>query len=384
MERAQIVIVGAGITGLSIAYHLGLQGVRGVVVLEKERIGAGASGVAPGGVRQQWSTPVNCRLSRESFRFYQRVNEILEPDHELVFRECGYLFLAHSPEALEGLRANVAVQRQNGIPSSILDPAEVRDLVPALRTDTVLGASYCPEDGYFDDPFGVVYAFAQAARRLGAHIRYAEVQRLSRNGPTWTLWLKDGSRVEAEHVIVATGYDTPGLLEPLGIDTRIRPEPRYLFFSEHMEERFLDPLVVSPERQFAAKQLGNGQVMASYLAAGRGPSGAMARLDWEMKLAEVAQELLPRLQDVSLSKVVEGFYDSTPDHQPVIGPVEGHPNLWLAVGLSGHGFMMAPAIGRMVAAMLVGGDMGAIADSLQAFSIDRFRAGVTAAESQIV
>src|SRR5260370_33181814 len=99
MRSAQIAIVGAGITGLSVAYHLGLAGFSDVCVYERGSIGSGASGIAPGGVRRQWSTTVACEMSDESFRFYRKINEMLEPEADPVFRECGYLFLAHSHQA---------------------------------------------------------------------------------------------------------------------------------------------------------------------------------------------------------------------------------------------------------------------------------------------
>ena len=120
MRRAEVAVVGAGVTGLSVARELRLRAVD-VVVLERRGVAAGASGVQPGGVRQQWGTAVNCRLARESLAFYRRAGELLGGSDELRFTACGYLFLAHSERALERLRENAAVQAAAGVPSRIVD-----------------------------------------------------------------------------------------------------------------------------------------------------------------------------------------------------------------------------------------------------------------------
>ena len=159
---------------------------------------------------------------------------------------CGYLFVADDREGLARLAANVAVQNEEGIPSRVVSSAEAAELVPGLPTEAVAGGAWCAVDGYFDRPQGVVEAFAQ-----GLDIRIGEVQ-LARELP-------------AETVVVAAGADTPRLGHR--IDLPIEREDRFLFYSEPIRERLLEPLVVSPARRFAAKQLGNGRVLASDLGA---------------------------------------------------------------------------------------------------------------------
>src|SRR4051794_7529918 len=137
-----VAVVGAGVTGLSVAWHLRKNGAE-VLVLERRGVAAGASGVQPGGVRQQGSPAVNCRLARESAGFYRRAGDLLGGPVELRFTPRGYMFLAHSPPALDRLRANVAVQAAAGVPSRVVDPVEAARLVPGLATATVLGATWC-------------------------------------------------------------------------------------------------------------------------------------------------------------------------------------------------------------------------------------------------
>ena len=134
-----MVVVGAGVTGLSIAWHLLGMGCA-VTVVERSGVAAGASGVQPGGVRQQWSTRVSCLLARESVAFYRDVSDRLESPLDPVLEPCGYLFVADSQGALDGLRANVALQSELGIPSQIVSPAEAEAIVPGLRVDGMAGA----------------------------------------------------------------------------------------------------------------------------------------------------------------------------------------------------------------------------------------------------
>ena len=322
-------MVGAGVVGLAIARELQGRGVS-VAVFERSGIGAGASGVQPGGVRQQWGTPIACRLARESAAFYAEADAVLEPPVPLGFRACGYLFVAHSDATHARLAANVAVQHLEDVPSRLVTPDEAAALVPGLRADTVTGAAWCAEDGYFDRPQAVVEAFAR-----GLDIRIAPVASLDEK--------------LADVVVVAAGAETADLLRPAGIELPIEREDRFLFFSQPVGERLLEPLVVSAERRFAAKQLGDGRVLASDLGA-RGDESE--RHVWRANVRAGIDELLPALAYVSFPLLVRGEYDVTPDHQPILGRVgEG---LFVAAGFSGHGFMIAPAVARIVADAVTG------------------------------
>jgi sarcosine oxidase subunit beta len=329
-----VAVVGAGVTGLSVARGLGALGLR-ALVLERSGVAAGASGVQPGGVRQQWGTAVNCRLAREALPAWRATGG---------FRPCGYLFAAHSQETLERLRANVAVQNAAGVPSRLVSADEASTLVPGLVADGLAGAAWCAEDGYVDRPQAAIEALAHEVE-----IEIAEVAALD---PGWTLALAGGSRVVARHVVVATGVDTPALLRPLGVDLPIEPESRWLFLSEPIRERLLEPLVVAPGRRFAAKQLADGRVLASDLSAVGASDEHAPR--WRAAVGAAIRELLPLLAYVEFSLLVQGIYDVTPDRQAILGRVRGHDGLWVAAGFSGHGFMLAPAVGRILAAAIAG------------------------------
>lgn len=351
--RPEVVVVGAGIVGLSIAFHLAQAGAS-VRVLERAGVGAGASGVQPGGVRQQWGTRVNCLLARESMRFYREAGELLQMRVDPGFRACGYLFLAHSEAVLARLRENVLLQNELGIRSRILTPPEAAEIVPGLDVESIVGAAWNAEDGYLDRPQSVLEALAGRV-----DVQVDDVT--------------DVEELDTDAVVVAAGADTPRLLPELPI----RREERYLFFSDPIRERLLEPLVVSSERRFAAKQLGDGRLLASDLSA-RG-NAAAATAGWRANLRHAFEELLPRLVFVPLPALVSGSYDVTPDNQAILGRVRDR--VWVAAGFSGHGFMVAPAVGRIIAEALIDSRQDPVLTVLDA---DRFAEGRLVPEPAVV
>lgn len=374
-----VAIVGAGVTGLSVAWHLSQRPRRGsVVVLERTGIGAEASGIQPGGVRQQWTTAVNCRMARESVVFYRDFSQRVKSRAQPRFEPCGYLFVAQSNVELEELRDAVGLQNELGVPSEILDPEDASKLVPGLRSDGLVGAAYCAEDGYVDKPQAVLEAFAEDAQRRGVTIEHAPVRKLAPDGGGWRLELDHGRRLSAGQVVIAAGYGSPGLLRGLDVRLPIHKEPRFLFLSDPIRERLLEPLVVVRERRFAAKQLASGRVLASDLGARDDPDSSRDR--WRRRIGETISELLPRLEYVSFPLLVEGFYDMTPDNLAILGSVSELPGLWLAAGFSGHGFMMAPAVGRSLAAALDGEETR----YLDELSVERFERRELLLEQQSV
>lgn len=358
-----VVVVGAGVVGLSIALHLTQRGAS-VTVLDRAGIGAGASGVQPGGVRQQWGTRINCLLARESMRFYTDARDLLGMRVDPGFQSCGYLFLAHSDNALARMRENVALQNELDIPSRIVAPEEAVDLVPGLDVAGVVGGAWCAEDGYFDRPQSLVEAFgAQADVQIGDVLAVED----------GVVRLATGGQLHPDAVVIAAGVDTPRLLPELPI----RPEGRYLFFSDPIRERLLEPLVVSPEHRFAAKQLGDGRLLASDLGAVGDPG---ADLDlWRANVRRAFEDLLPQLVFVPLPTLVEGMYDVTPDHQAILGHVGDRT--WVAAGFSGHGFMLAPAVGRIIADSVIDGRDD---PALGVLDSARFAEGRLVPEPQIV
>jgi sarcosine oxidase, subunit beta len=354
-------IIGAGISGLSIAFHL-LERGASVTVLERTGVGAGASGIQPGGVRRQWSTRANCLMASESYSFYREFPERFETRATARFDPCGYVFLADDERTLAGFATAVELQNELGIPSRLLTPAEAVEVVPGLDPAGLAGGATCAEDGYFDRPQAVVEAFAELVVARGGRIEIAEVA-IRRDGEGWRL---HGERFDA--VAVAAGAESRTLVAPLGFDLPIADESRTLFLGEPIRERLLEPLVIAVDRGIAAKQLADGRVLASDVR-----SASRARLRMEL------DRLLPVLQFVPLPIDATGGYDMTPDGQPIVDRLD--EGLWVAAGFSGHGFMVAPSTGRAVADGLLGRDLPEWHEAVRA---DRFGAAGAATEAQVI
>jgi sarcosine oxidase subunit beta len=370
-SSADVLVVGAGVVGLSIALALRTRGAR-VLVVERAGVAEGQSGIQPGGVRLQWGTTVNCRLAIESRGWWTTAEEKVDAPVPLAFASCGYLFVAHSDAALDGLAAAVRVQNAAGVPSRVVSPAEAGQLVPGLRTGSLVGGSYCAEDGYMDAPQAAIAAIARHV-----DVRHANVEAVLAVGRGWALDTTAG-RFIAPTVVIAAGADTRALVAPLGVDLPIELEPRHLFLSAPIRDRLLEPLVISPERRFAAKQLSNGRVLASDLGAMGDPEAGAA--EWRRNVRDAISDLLPILEYVGLDVLVSGAYDVTPDRQPILGPLPGYDGLHVAAGFSGHGFMIAPAVGRIVADG-VAGERDTVLDILDS---RRFQEGRTVPEPQVI
>jgi sarcosine oxidase subunit beta len=365
---ADVAIIGGGVIGCCIAFELTRAGVTDVVLLERARLASGVTGICPGGIRQQFEGEADCLLARRSVAFYNRINEMLEPEHPFVFEKSGYVFLADSPGVLDKFRRNVAMQNRLGIPAEILAPDDLARLLPALDIGRVAGAAFCPEDGFIEDCHGVTYAFASQARRLGARVMFQEATTLRFNGRHWEVTIREGA-IEAAHVVLAAGVDAVPLAAAAGVPLPIRPERRRIVYSAPAENGLMMPLVVAPERGFAGKQLTSGVFYMGWLR----ETSEDDDLTFIEKTLEAGSTLLPLLAELPARRVIRGFYDSTPDHRPLLGPAPACEGLHLAVGFSGHGFMIAPAVAEIIVAGITGA-----ATELPAhiFSLARFSASV--------
>ncbi len=371
----QVVIVGGGVVGASIAFHLSRLGLADILLLERAHLAAGATGICPGGIRQQFSSLPDCKLARRSYRFWDRVNDILEPESPFHFEKSGYLFLADSRHQMDRFRANVALQNSLGIPSRTVTPEEVDKICPGLDLEAVVGGSFCAEDGFVEDCHGVTIQLARRAERLGVRVVNACARGLARTGANWQVFTEE-SAIRCHHLVLANGHGSVELLSSLGPRLPIADEPRRLAFTIPCRPRLLPPLLVAPERGFAAKQLSNGVFYFGWLRETAGQDD----LDFLEKGLSAGATVVPVLAELPVRRILRGRYDTTPDHRPILGPVDGFPNLHLAVGFSGHGFMIAPAVGEVIATSIAERRPD---PDLESFSLSRF-SGVTNSEGLVI
>ncbi len=362
MQTADVAIVGGGIVGGSIAFHLAELGMGRTVVFERKHVASGATGICPGGIRQQFEREAECLLAQRSMRFFEQANERLLPETPFFLERSGYLFLAESDGLLGRFRKNVAMQNRLGIPSRIVGREEIHEIVPSLVLDGIIGASFCDEDGFLEDCDGVTNQMLRRARDCGAKLVLQEVVDVQRNEGGWKLSTPTDSWI-AKHLVIAAGVDSRDLAARLGVDLPIKPERRRLAYTEPFPAGTMSPLVVALERGFAGKQLMNGVFYLGWL----GETQESDNLTFIERALTAGATLLPALAELPVRRVVEGFYDSTPDHRPILG--DGGDSLFLATGFSGHGFMLAPAVGKMMADLISNGHQDPL---LEEFSLQRF------------
>ena len=373
-RRAKIVIIGGGIVGLSIAYHLAVRGCGDVCILERGGIGQGATAKATGGVRQQFSSEINVRLSQESVRRFERFEE--EMGSSADFRQVGYLFLASSEEDWAWLQESAVLQQRLGVPVELLAPEETLRLLRGLRIDDLLGASFCGTDG-IADPHAALHAFAREARRLGVRILEGhEVTGINLQGSrTRGVLVKDGKTFATDVVVNAAGVHAKEVGLMVGIDIPVEPNHRQVFVAEPVQDlRGPIPLTVDLRSGTYVHVERNGSILL-----GGGDHGDRRgfdeRLDWSLlpRLIEAVTHRLPALEGARIRRGWAGLREMTPDELAIVGPVPGVGGFFVAAGFSGHGFMHAPAIGKLMAELILDGKASTI--DIAALSLDRFQAG---------
>ncbi len=378
-EDARVVVIGAGIMGLAVAYNLARFGVDRIVVVDKSYLCGGASGRNGGGVRAQWSSDTNVRLMRESIR---RCAEFATKMRINVwFRQGGYLFLARSEQMARTLSASVELQREHGLPTRMIGPGEVKKLVPELDTSRVVAASYNPEDGVvFPWPF--VWGYARECERLGIAIHtHTSVLDIETEGDRITAVVTDRGVIKTPKVICAAGAWSPELTRMVGVELPSHPHRHEICSTEPLKP-FLKPFVGD-----LASGLYFSQSMRGEIVGGISNAKVPAGLDQGSSLrflALYARDLtrtMPILGGVRVLRQWSGCYDITPDGNPLVGKVDEVEGLILISGFMGHGFMMAPIMGELLARHLLFGEEKEL---FERWNLRRYREGKLLSETMIL
>ncbi|MEW6522050.1 MAG: FAD-binding oxidoreductase [Bacillota bacterium] len=352
-ERTGVVIIGGGVIGCAIAYYLARSGYSDVMVLEQSYLASGSTGRCGAGVRQQWGTEMNCILSRESVRRFETLNEELAYPGDIEFKQRGYLILAHSEREWEQFAKNLRLQQSLGIPARAVDPHEARELVPMLNTEGLLGATFCPTDGHCN-PFYVTQAYARAAARLGVSIRtFTRVEAIVIHGGRVRGVSTPAGDIEAEVVVNAAGAYAGEVGRLAGLELPVYSERHQILVTEPVAPA-LDPMVLSFSRHLYCQQTPHGSFIMG-LGDPAEPRGTDTGHSWQFlqRMAARVTELLPPLAGLRVVRQWSGSYNISPDRQPILGPAGTVGGLFLAVGFSGHGFMLAPVVGETLAALIL-------------------------------
>lgn len=381
---AQVVIVGAGVVGASVAYHLALRGCTDVVILEKEAAEiSGSTARSAAGVRHQFSSATNIRLSLHSINRLRAFDAEVGGHAEL--RQVGYLFLVDDEATWAEYRQSVALQRELGVRVELLSPAEAAQIVPGTRTDDLVGATFCPDDGYCD-PYGIAMGYLRAAQRLGAH--------LLRATPATGFAIADGAvrgvhtpegTIGCEAVVNAAGPWAGAVAALAGLDVPVRPFRRNVYTTAPFARiPGPIPLTIDVGSNFWMRKEGDSIIMGK--SKPDEPSSFNLTVDWPWldHVLDMGLRRFPLLEEAGLaeSQCWAGLYEITPDHNPILG---AHPALrgyYDASGFSGHGIMHAPATGLLLAEEILDGRAHTI--DIDELRITRFQSGRRHFEQNIV
>jgi len=379
-DRADVVVVGGGIMGLAVAYNLAKNhGVRNVTVLEKGYLTSGASGRNGGGVRAQFSSETNVRLMQESLRICRDFAR--EMKINVWFRQGGYLFLVRTEEGRRTLEASVRVQNLCGHPTRMMTPREARAVVPELDTDGVVAAAYNAEDAVvFPWPF--VWGYASAAEKLGVEIAtFTEVTGFETRGAQITAVQTTKGRIKTRRVVNACGAWSPEVARMLGVELPNKPHRHEICSSEPLKP-WLTPLVADLTNGLYFSQSTRGEIVGG-ISNHAVPEGIDMRSSSKFLglYARALTRVVPILGDVKVLRQWAGCYDLTPDSGPIVGQVDGVEEFFQVSGFMGHGFMMAPVIGRLLAEHIATGVNLPLFDR---WALRRFKEGRLLTETMII
>jgi sarcosine oxidase subunit beta len=401
-ETAEVVIIGSGIVGSSVAYHLVEQGCTDVLVIEREaHQGKGSTGKSMGGVRAQFSTDVNIQMSRYSIDFFSRFDEVV--GHPADYRAHGYLFCATNEGQLEYLKTNRERQMALGVNNvELVSREDIAKFVPQLRVDDIIGGTFCPTDG-FVDPHSVMMGFMLKARERGVRLwldcQVTGIETVPANGglslecggpaPLSPRRIKgvltSRGPVSTRVIVNAAGPWAAQVAKMAGADLPVVPLRRQLVPTEPFDglpSKF--PMVIDMSTGFHFRREGKG-----ILLAWNDPEETPGfKTDFDPgfveKILTRAAQRVPCLVDAEVNprRAWAGLYEMTPDHHAVIGQAPDVEGLYFANGFSGHGVMHSPASGRITAELILRGRSDLI-DATQ-LSVERFITGKTLTETAVL
>ncbi|MEK6606948.1 MAG: FAD-dependent oxidoreductase [Myxococcota bacterium] len=365
-ERADVAIVGAGIQGLALAYELARRGCKDVVVLDKAYVNYGASGRNGGGVRLQWSTELNIRLMQESLEICQGFATSMGVN--VWLRRGGYVFLARSEVERARLEKSAELGQRCGVPTRLLSPADVREVVPELDVGGVVAASYNPRDAVIF-PWPFLWGYARGAERHGARVHTFTPVTALRLAPGGFHVETPRGTIVAERVVAAAGAWSPTIARMAGATLPTWPHRHEICSTEPLKP-WLRPLVAEIGSGLYFSQSMRGEIVGGLTVPDDDRRINLAsRLIFLREMARALLRVVPRLSEVKVLRQWAGPYDMTPDGHPIVGEAPDCPGLWLCSGFVGHGFMMAPAVACHVADAMTGRPRHAL---FHAWRPDRF------------
>ncbi len=379
IKRADIVIIGGGIIGCSIAYNLAKKGCKNVVLFEKNSLASGATGRSGAGIRQQFGTKMNCILARESIKIFENLSQ--ELDYDIELNQGGYLILAYTEKEVNQFKKNVALQQSLDIDVRFITVKEAKEIVPPLNTEDILAATFCPTDGHAD-PFKTNFAYAEAAQRLGVKIyTFTEVNEIETENNRIVAVYTDKEKILTPTVINAAGGYSEVIGKMVGVDLPVYSQRHQILITEPVDPLF-KPMLMSFSRNFYCQQTPHGSIIMGFGDPNE-PKGDDIGTSWQFarEMAQKMTTVVPLLKEVSMVRQWAGLYNVSPDAQPILGEHPQVGGFYMAIGFSGHGFMLAPVASKLIAELILEGKTSLPIDKLD---IGRFERGELILEPSVV
>lgn len=368
--KANIVIIGGGISGVSIAYNLAKKGMKDIIVFDDNYMSGGATGRCGAGIRQQWSSKGNSIMAKMSVDFFEKAQEELKYHRDIEFKQEGYLIVATNEKEDAQFAKNVALQNSVGIPSRTCTLEEALEIVPHLNKEIVTSATFCPTDGHLN-PFLMTDAYYHAAKRLGVKFFYQEkVQEIVVSNNKISEVKTDNYSVKTNRVVNAAGGYSYEVGQMAGVEIPVYSENHEILVTEPIE-KIQGPMVISFSKNIYCQQVPHGSFIM-------GRSNPLVEHNHDIgsthefldEMAKTAVNLLPPLGKLRVVRQWGGSYNCSPDRQPIIGDTDQLEGYYLAVGFSGHGFMFAPMTGLLLSEVILGQPTTI---DLKDLHIDRFK-----------
>ncbi|MHB1610915.1 MAG: NAD(P)/FAD-dependent oxidoreductase [Sulfobacillus sp.] len=354
-ETREVIIIGGGLVGLSIAYHLVERGVRDIVLLEREPMWAwGSSARSAGGVRLEFSHPSSVRFSQYGLEMFHSFEDLF--GISASFNPCGYLFVTRDPQRWNIMVELAAMQRTLGVPVETLTPDDVRVRYRYIHMPDIVGATFCGLDGVAD-PGAVAYGWMRRAQTLGVEIRLnAQVTQITQSGGRATgVVTQDGTVIHAPVVVNAAGPQARSVGALAGVALPVDPYRRSVYVTDTFSGLPPEiPMTLEFENTSYIRREGRSILMG--MSDPLEPSSESVETDQESleKLVGTVLSWVPALEKASIMRGWAGLYEVSPDGTAIIGEAASLPGFFYAVGFSGHGFMHSPAAGRVVAELITG------------------------------
>jgi len=380
-KKADVVIIGGGVMGTSTAYHLALKGCRDVLLLERELLfGTQATGKCAGGIRYQFSTEINVRLSLLSLPMLDRFEE--ELGQKIDRRYCGYLFPLTRDEDVKAFRQNVEMQHRLGVQTQWLDPEQIGKLVPLINLEGVLAGTFYERDG-LADPSSVVQGYVSGARRQGAKLLTGvEVTGIRVERERVCAVVTPYGEVATPRVVNAAGPWAKVVGAMAGVEIPITPVRRQIVVTSPLQIPPDFPFVIDFAPSLYLHREGPG--ILTGMSNPDQPEGFDQSVDreWELVHLEAAMNRMPILEQAGLANRWAGLYEVSPDAHPILGRIPQIEGLYCVGGFSGHGFMHGPIAGLLLAEEILDG--GAHTLDITPLYLDRFQQGKEIAEYNVV